>query len=52
MSEGHAVRAGGLFFLVLVGTIARQEAIGVGTEDRGTGRFLGSQGQEECLRIE
>lgn len=30
MSEGHAVSAWGLFFLVLTGALARQEAIKIG----------------------
>ena len=30
MSEGHAVSVWGLFFLLLVRTIARQEAIEIG----------------------
>lgn len=30
MSEGHAVIAWGLFFLVLIGTVARREAIDIG----------------------
>lgn len=39
MSEGLAVSAWGLFFLVLIGTIARQEAIEIGQGAVGQGGF-------------
>lgn len=39
MSEGHAVSAWGLFFLLLIGTIARQGTIEIGQGAVGQGGF-------------